>query len=187
MDKILLINACIRPNSRTIELTKHVLSKLQGEVDELELYKLDLSPLNLERMAIRDNAMKCNDFSNSLFDLAKQFASKDVIVVAAPYWDLMFPAIVKNYFETITVNGLTFKYGANGMPQGLCRAHKLIYVTTSGGPIINNFGFDYISAISKTFFGIDEVLFVSAEGLDIYGANVEEIMKKAKKSFDINE
>jgi FMN-dependent NADH-azoreductase len=97
-------------------------------------------------------------FSNELFDLAKQFAEAETIVVAAPYWDLMFPAILKVYFETITVNGLTFKYGANGIPQGLCKAKKLIYVTTSGGPIFKNFGYEYVSTIAKTFFNIEDTV-----------------------------
>ena len=97
----------------------------------------------------------------------------------------MFPAVVKNYFENITVNGLTFAYSENGIPYGLCKAKRLIYVTTSGGPIIYNFGFDYVSALAKNFYGIKEVCCIKAEGLDVYGANVAKIIEDAKQSIII--
>ena len=157
MEKILFINACIRPNSRTLELANCVLEKLSGEVEEVKLYEEELFPLTLKEMALREKSAKNKDFSHDAFRLAKQFALADTIVLAAPYWDLMFPAIVKNYFEIITVNGLTFAYGENGIPHGLCKAKKLIYVTTAGGPIVYNFGFDYVNALAKSFYGIKEV------------------------------
>ncbi len=183
MDKILFINACVRPNSRTLELAKYVLTGLSGSVEEVKLYEKELSPLTLNDLEIRNNCAKSKDFSGDIFNLSKQFASADVIVIAAPYWDLMFPAVVKNYFENITVNGLTFAYGENGIPYGLCKAKRLIYVTTSGGPIVYNFGFDYVNALAKCFFNISEVQCVSAEGLDVYGADVPKIIEQTKQSF----
>ena len=183
MEKILFINACVRPSSRTLELAKHVLSKLSGRVQEVKLYNEHLLPLDLEQIELRDKSTKTKDFSNPVFDLAKQFANVDTIVIAAPYWDLSFPAVVKSYFENITVNGLTFAYGKNGIPKGLCKAKRLIYVTTSGGPIIHNFGFDYVSALAKNFYGINDVQLVKAEGLDIYDADVFDIMQTVKNSF----
>ena len=161
-----------------------MLKSLDGTVDEVRLYDKALPPLSLKEMEIRDAAAKSKDFSSSLFDLPKQFASADTIVFAAPYWDMMFPAVVKNYLETITVNGLTFAYGKNGIPYGMCQAKKVIYVTTAGGPIIRNFGYEYVTALAKGFFGINEVICVKAEGLDIYGADVDSIMENAKKSFN---
>ena len=183
MEKILFINACVRPNSRTLELAKHVLSKLPGNVEEVKLYNEELIPLNLEEMELRDKSAKSKDFSNKIFSLAKQFANANTIVVGAPYWDLMFPAVLKCYFENITVNGLTFAYGENGIPYGLCKAKKLIYITTSGGPIIYNFGFDYVSALAKNFYGINDVQLVKAEGLDVYGADVSSIIENAKNEL----
>ena len=183
MGEILFINACVRPSSRTFELANHVLSKLSGSVQEVKLYNEQLLPLDLEQIELRDKSTKTKDFSNPVFDLAKQFANVDTIVIAAPYWDLSFPAVVKSYFENITVNGLTFAYGENGIPKGLCKAKRLIYVTTSGGPIMHNFGFDYVSALAKNFYGINDVQLVKAEGLDIYGADVSDIMQTVKNSF----
>lgn len=181
MADILFINACARERSRTLELAKSVLSTLNGEVEEVKLYELDLAPIDAEGLKARDAAVAAKDFSDSRFDLARQFASAKTIVIAAPYWDLSFPATLKLYFETVTVNGLTFAYSENGIPTGLCRAERMIYVTTSGGPIISSFGFDYASALAKSFYGINDVRCVSAEGLDIYGADVDAIMLSAKE------
>lgn len=183
MEKILFINGCIRENSRTLDLAQHVLSKIDGEIEEVKLYDLNIKPLDLEGLEIRDAAKQNNDFSCEIFDLAKQFSSKDVIVIAVPYWDLMFPAVLKNYFEAITVSDLTFTYGENGIPKGLCKARKLIYVTTSGGPIIHNFGYEYVEALAKNFYGINEVQFLSAQCLDIYGSDVSEILNEAKRNI----
>ena len=180
MEKILFINACVRPSSRTLDLAKHVLSKLSGRAEEVKLYNEQLLPLGLEEMDLRDKSSKSKDFSHGLFNYAKQFANAETIVIAAPYWDLSFPAVLKSYFENITVNGLTFAYGEKGIPYGLCKAKKLIYVTTSGGPIIYNFGFDYVSVLAKNFYGINDVQLVKAEGLDIYGADVLSIIENAK-------
>lgn len=185
MSEILFINACIREKSRTLELAKDVLNKIGGTIEEVKINDLELPFLDMNLIKKRDEAKYSKDFSNEMFNNAKQFAAAKNIVIAAPYWDLMFPAVLKCYFENIIINGLTFEYGINGIPKGLCNADRLIYVTTSGGPIINNFGYDYVYSLSKTFFGIKEVKCISAQGLDIYGADSEKILRDAKKGISI--
>ena len=185
MDQILLINACVRPGSRTLELTETLLQKLKGDVQTIKLYETQLPALDLNNMEKRNQAAQNNDFSDTIFDAAKQFAAADIIVVAAPYWDLMFPAVLKIYLENITVSGITFKYSSQGVPQSLCKAKALYYVTTSGGYIgQNDFGFSYIKALANNFFGISTVIRYAAEGLDIFGADVDKIMEQAKAEIN---
>ena len=181
MDKILLINACVRPNSRTLALTEALLQTLPGAVTEVKLFETPMVPLDLAGMALRGEADQKQDFSHPAFDLAKQFAAADVVVIAAPYWDLMFPATLKIYLENITVGGITFRYTPQGRPESLCKAKALHYVTTSGGFIgQNDFGFAYVAALAKNFFEIPEVRRYAAEGLDIFGTDVEAVLEKAK-------
>ena len=118
--------------------------------------------------------------AHPMFRWAKQFAQADTVVLAAPYWDLAFPAKVRGYLEVVSVSGVTFQYGANGIPQGLCKAKRLIYVTTAGGPIVYNLGFDYVKTLARGFYGIPEVCLVKAEGLDIWGADAAAILEQAK-------
>ena len=120
-----------------------------------------------------------------MFKYAQQFANADIVLISAPYWDLSFPAILKTYIENINVNGITFSYSEKGYPVSLCKAKKLIYVTTSGGPIISDdFGFGYIKSLSENFYGINDINYIKAEGLDIWGANIQEILEKAKKDIE---
>lgn len=180
MKKILFINACLRPESRTRELAQSVLERLDGEITELSLFDEQLKPLDLETMSAREEALASGDFSAEIFSRAREFAEADEIVIAAPYWDLLFPAVVRLYMESVTVTGLSFRYSPDGIPIGMCRAERLIYVTTAGGPIgDNNFGFEYVKALAQNFYGIKDVRCFSAEGLDIYGADTGAIMEEA--------
>ena len=179
-NKILFINACVRPESRTAELSQHLLNRLDGEITEVNLYKDNLLPLDKE--GIEKRAL--HNISGRELEYAKQFASADTIVIAAPFWDLSFPAVLKLYFENVTVSGITFEYSETGRPVSKCRAKKLYYITTSGGYIgNNNFGFDYVKALAENFFGINDISFYSAEGLDIFGADVKEIMDESKRKI----
>lgn len=185
MDKILFVNACVRPESRTYDLARHVLTKLDGQAEELRLYDENIPPLDAESMQTRDAAVRAGDLSAPILRYAKQFAEADTVVVAAPYWDLLFPAVVRAYFEAVTVTGVTFKYSPEGFPIGLCKAKKLIYVTTAGGPIMSyNFGFDYVKALAQLYYGISDVTCFTAENLDIIGADAADIMAAAKKTVD---
>ena len=184
MDNIIFIDACVRPCSRTRDLAETLLQNLDGNVQKLRLYDLSLPALDINGMEKRNQAVQNNDFSDSTFDLAKQFAAADVIVIAAPYWDFMFPAVLKSYLENITVAGITFRYSTQGRPESLCSAKALHYVTTAGGFIgQNDFGFGYVEALARNFFGIPEVKRYAAEGLDIFGADVEQIMTQAKATI----
>ena len=187
MENILYINACCRENSRTKELAQHLLYSLSGDIKAVDLYKENICPIDAQLLSKRDDLLKKGMTDDTMFSLAKQFAAADTIVIAAPYWDLMFPSVLKVYLENITVCDVTFRYSDKGIPQSLCKAKNLYYVTTSGGYIgENNFGFDYVRAMAKGFFGIGNVRFFSAEGLDIYGADVEKIMQKAKEDILFN-
>ena len=43
-----------------------------------------------------------------------------------------------------------FRYSDDGRPVGLCRARRLFYVSTSGGPAETDpFGFGYVEALAK--------------------------------------
>ena len=183
--KILFINACVRSNSRTLELAEEVLKYLPGEVTEINLEQEALLPLTGSSLTARDTLLRSAKLDDPSLRYAHQFASAELIVLAAPYWDLSFPAAVKAYLESVTVNGITFHYTPEGFPEGLCKAVKLIYVTTSGGPIMNyNLGYDYVKALSQLYYGILEVQCIKAENLDIDGADVAGILQSAKETIE---
>lgn len=187
MENIVFINACVRLESRTYALAKEIIKQLDGIVEEVNLEKEGIAPLNQNSLKERDIYVKKKDFSAPMLRYAKQFMEADKILIAAPYWDLSFPSTLRIYFEAITISGLSFTYTNAGNPKGLCNAKKLIYVTTAGGAIADmNLGYDYVKALAQTFYEIPEVLCFKVENLDIVGADVEKIMKKAIEEIHSN-
>jgi FMN-dependent NADH-azoreductase/GNAT superfamily N-acetyltransferase len=188
---ILFINACVRSGSRTKRLADHVLSRWDDSIVEIRLADMVFAPTDEAYLDRRDRLLAEGDVSDPIFGYAKQFAAADRIVIAAPYWDLSFPAVLKQYLEKINVPGITFCYTPEGYPMGLCRAKELVYVTTAGGAYVpEEFGFGYVKALAQGFYGIEKVRLVQAVGLDIEGADPEKILResaeKAAKTIAAN-
>lgn len=181
---ILFINACVRRDSRTRRLADKLLARLGGPVQEVRLDRLSFPVADADFLDLRDRLIARGDFSDPAFDLARQFAEAETLVIAAPYWDLSFPAALKQYFEQINVVGVTFKYTEEGVPVGLCRARRLFYVTTAGGCYApEEYGFGYIRALAKNYYGIQDVRLIEAVGLDLYGADVDAILASAEEKI----
>ena len=174
----LYIDCCARTDSRTERLAHSILDKL-GSYEEIKLYEMDLQPLDEPRLKKRNELLSRNQLDADEFKLARQFASAEKIVIAAPFWDLSFPAILKLYIENIYITGIVSTYDANGMPKGLCRAEQLTYVTTAGGPYDGRYSFDYLKTLCTDYFGIPNVELLKAEMLDIAGNDTEAILQEA--------
>ena len=179
---VLFVNGCVRENSRTLELARAVLESIGDTTEEIRLYPDGPEGLDAEKLRLREELLAAKTYDHPMFRFAKQFAAADTVVMAAPYWDLAFPTKIRAYLEEITVSGITFQYGADGIPQGLCKAKRLIYVTTAGGPIVRDFGFEYVKSLAQLFYGIADVCQVTAGGLDIWGNNPAEILERAKRN-----
>ena len=173
--KVLFLNACARENSRTMVLAEEVLKNIDGEIKEIDLFSEDLRPLDAQKIATRLNNQQLQMY-------AKEFSLADVIVIAAPLWDLSFPALLKTYIENVTIAGITFKYTENG-PVGLCKAEKLYYISTSGGKFVADYGYEYIKGLALNLFGIKETKCFYAEDLDIWGNDDKTILEKSIKEI----
>ncbi|MBO4926712.1 MAG: NAD(P)H-dependent oxidoreductase [Clostridiales bacterium] len=186
---ILFINACVREASRTRRLAEAVLEKIRGEYEAegktFEIEECNLGnvafPVADEAFLLKRDALEAEEkWDDPMFDLARQFAQAEEIVIAAPYWDLSFPAALKQYFEQINVMGITFRYTPEGFPEPMCSAKKLHYVTTVGGALVpEEYGFGYVKALAESFYGITEVSLTQAVGFDIVGADEEQILREA--------
>ena len=148
-------------------LAQHALDRMGGEITEVDLGKENIEPLRLERLELRNALQEERDFSHEMFRYAKAFAEADEILIAAPFWDLAFPAILRNYIENICVQGLTFYYTEEGFPVSLCRAKKLVYVMTAGGPTE----------------GMEETACFKAEMLDVIGVDADGALQKAAEEI----
>ena len=181
---VLFVNACLRgEQSRTLTLCREYLEGV-GDVEEVNLAELKLEPYYGPSAAYRAQLEKDGQFDDPMFDLGRQFAEADEIVIGAPYWDLSFPAALKIYIEHAAVMGMTFHYTEEGYPVGLGKVQRLLYVTTAGGPIQGrNCGFDYVKTLCGDMLGVPQMDFAAAENLDVWGADVEGILTQAEQAL----
>ena len=186
MEKILFINACIRPESRTLELAKYLLSFLEGEVEEVNLEKENIQPLNTQRLKLRQDLLAKEAFDDPMLRYGCQFKQADTIVIAAPFYDFSFPSALKVYFEAIANVGLTFYYDENEEPQTLCRAKRVYYVSTCGSEFVPAFGFEYVKTMFENFYHIHEANCFYADKLDLLNSDPDRIMNKAKEAIRAN-
>lgn len=205
MKHILFLNACVdRERSRTLRLAREVLRVLKTKpssggspdkagkpapsaaVTEVILENEKIPPLDTVRLSHRQAWIDEGLFSGPFFSYARQFRDADQIVVAAPYWDFCFPAILKTYLEAVSVPGLTYRYTPEGDVEGLCRASRLIYVTTRGGYVTDeeDLGYQILRGLCG-YFGIPDVRCVSVSGLDVPPFDVRG--KLARKFAEIPE
>lgn len=182
MKTALFVDCCIRGEaSRSRKLAEAFFANLGKDytVKHLDLMKEGLAPLTAESLAERDALLAAGKADHPRFRYAHEIAAADLVVLAAPFWDLSFPALLKIYIENVSVEGITFRSTEGGL-QGLCRGTDLVLLTTRGG--IYEPGSDweqgvpYLRAIQR-FFGFDRFSFVAADGLDIQGFDGEGALK----------
>ena len=188
MPTLLFINACVRgKDSRTLALAEHLLERIREansrdmafHIEEIRLSTENLLPLNYERLQRRDELLAARQLHDTMFDYANAVAQADMLVIAAPYCDMSFPSSLKIFFEAASVDGITFTYAEDGTPVGLCAAARRDIVHIRGGYIGDcNFGFEYVNALCR-LYGVQSTHFVSAQGLDLDGADVQAIMEDA--------
>ena len=195
MEQLLFINACVRgEKSRSLKLARRFLDRWQqahpdGVITEVDLCKDRPVPQYPEVLAERDALWEAGKLDHPMFDLAHQFANADRIVIAAPFWELSFPAILKIYLERITVTNITFGYNEQGANVGLCKAGKLLLITTRGGNFSlpetawMEMGARQLEALCA-MYGIDSFQCLAAEGLDDIRNDKEAILAEAMGRAD---
>lgn len=191
MERLLFLDCCVRgEDSRTLRLCRRFLEERMKMNPELEitvrkLYQEIIPSMDRTSLAKRDERISAGNMADPLFDDAREFAEADYILIGAPYWDYSFPACLKNYFERISVNGLLFTY-VEDRSVGLCRAEKLMYISTAGGfvPESGHMGELYVKQLCD-FYGIPEFFAFCLQGLDIFGVDCEAKMAEAEKQVAV--
>ena len=160
MKKVLFVNCCIRRDeSRSLKIAKHFLNSLdknEYEIEELCLMEEPLEYFKDSFFEQRERLIAEGKLDHPRFRYAWQFKNADKIVIAAPFWDLSFPALLKVYIENLCVENITFGTTENGL-NGTCKADKLVFITTRGGIYASShleMGSKYIECMCE-FFGIE--------------------------------
>ena len=186
MKDVLFIDCCIRgEQSRTKRLAEAFLAALSLRADvsieRLTLMDEPLMPLSNGFFWQREHLLETGELEHPRFRYAHRFQQADRIVIAAPFWDLSFPALLKVYIENLCVQGITFDCSETSGTFGICRAEKMLLLTTRGGALegstMDN-GTKYLGDMAK-FFGIPAFEHIAADGLDMGLEPVESILSRA--------
>lgn len=185
--KLLYINACVRGGelSRTKRIANAFLDEIEANSSNVKITEKDLmlmNPLFLNYFSFkqREELIENGKFDYFNFDLANEFAKADKIVIAAPFWEFSYPAILRVYIENVSVSGITFRY-ENDKSIGMCNADKMLFITTRGADLSKpenahmEMGSRHLELLSKQF-GIDNYYCIAGDGLDIEGADPEKIV-----------
>lgn len=185
--KLLIVDGCISQrgeHSRTRRLLEAYVEAFRRRHPETETETvtpaalLALKPFDVEMLDQRDALASVQAWDAPVYDLARQFRAADAVVVAAPFWDLSFPAALRTYIEYISANGLTYHYEADGC-HGDCRAAQLVYLTT-GGDVEreDSVGVVYWRQLAA-MFGIPKFDYVFGGGLDLDPEKTESLVESA--------
>ncbi len=162
----MVIDSCMREGSRTRRILRAAMEVLSGryDVETVDVNALALPPVTPETLAERSSGV----VPEETVAVARRIASADRLVIAAPFWDMSFPAALMAFFENISLFGVTFT--DNGRTcEGLCRCRRVMYITTRGMDIetgsARDQGSSYIGALSS-LWGLGEVITVAAWNLD---------------------
>ncbi|MDK0616507.1 FMN-dependent NADH-azoreductase [Clostridium perfringens] len=182
MSKVLYVKANIKNEgeSRTFKVSDSFVEEYKKNNPEDEIITLDLYKENIDFLRVDDlgklfGPKDEESKNNSILKYAYQFADADKYIIAAPMWNLSFPAILKAYIDYVSVSGITFKYTAEG-PVGLLNNKKAVHIVSRGGGYDNSpyeMGDRYLRTILG-FFGIKDIGTIAIDNLDVIGVNVEE-------------
>ncbi|MCY0799721.1 NAD(P)H-dependent oxidoreductase [Providencia rettgeri] len=106
--------------------------------------------------------------------LIEELKISELIVIAAPMYNLSIPSQLKNYFDLIIRAGLTFNY-VNNERIGLLKNKKALILTSQGGLKNANksdYFVDYLRDI-LSFVGIEHTNFIGVEGIAMDTSRIE--------------
>lgn len=181
MKKLVVIDACIREEeSRTRRIAAPIIQVL---AKRYEIVRYDLTEMPMEPLTPRTYADRvAGIIPEWALEAARTIAAADRILIAAPFWDMSFPAVLKTFFEHISLFDITFTDNGHSC-VGLCKCEKVMYVTTRGMNIPTGDpreqGSSYLQALSR-LWDLGIILTVAAWNLDY--ATPEEIEEKIENA-----
>ena len=183
MEKLIIIDSCMREESRTrviLEAAKEVLSA-RYDIETIDVNAIGLPPVTPETLKART----LGKVPEEALSIAGKLASADRIVIAAPFWDMSFPAILKAFFENMSLYNVTFTDDGTTC-TGICRCSKVLYITTRGMNIptgdFRDQGSSYLQALSS-LWGLGEVITVAAWNLDYMP--LEKVAEKVRETAEL--
>ena len=181
MKSLVVINACVRQaDSRTLRIAEPIIAALSERyaVTRYNLPEMDIQPLDPDLFGRRG----LGDIPSWAQEAARAIAGADRILIAAPFWDMSFPAVLKCFIEHTSLFDVTFT--DNGKTcVGLCKAPKVLYITTRGMDIRTGDAREqatpYLKAIGS-LWNLGEITTIAATNMDYISS--DEIDRKISQA-----
>lgn len=106
------------------------------------------------------------------FAALQEFLAADTVVIGVAVYNFSVPSQLKAWVDRILVAGKTFRYGANGRPEGLVGNKRVILLISRGGfygPGTPTESFEHAETYLRSVFGFIGIVpeVVVAEGLAV--------------------
>ena len=164
-----LDSSILGQTSASRELGAAVVARWQRDVSGLEVAYRDLAANPLPHLSGASLAQADAGETALAATVMEEFMAADVIVLGAPMYNFGIPSQLKAWIDRIAVAGKTFRYTAEG-PQGLAGGKKVVVAATYGGMHPAQSGRNFVEPYLRQvfgFLGIEDIEFVSAEGLAV--------------------
>lgn len=150
MSKLLVITAHpgARDYSKSQQIAEAFLANYQSanpstQITHLDLFNLDAPDIDATVYSAFGHLMGGGAFSELSTEqqlalskrqaIIDQFIAHDKYVFVAPMWEFSFPAVLKKYLDIICAARQTFQYNEFGLPMGLLKNKKAVFIQASGG------------------------------------------------------
>lgn len=163
-----LDTSALGTNSVTRELSAAIVARWQDAIPELAVEYRDLDADPLPHLTGRSLAKA--DATQAEADEAtmQQFLAADVVVIGAPFYNFSIPSTLKAWIDRVAVAGRTFRYTAEGKPEGLAGGKRIVIASGRGGLYGDASPADFQEAYLRQvfgFLGVTELEIVRAEGV----------------------
>ena len=111
-------------NSVSRQVTARIVEQLSAAQPEARVIERDLVADPLAHLTLDQFA------DQSTLD---EFLAADTVVIGAPMYNFTLPSQLKAWIDRLAVNGRTFRYTAEGKPEGLAGPKRVIIALSRGG------------------------------------------------------
>lgn len=181
MKRLFHIDSCLRNGSKTKRIADALIDRLSEkyEVETIRLSDYDFPVVKDDILNERSNGYVPEEY----VQIAKKIADADRLVISSPFWDMSFPGALKVFLENMSLFNVTFASNEKEC-YGLCKAEKVLYITTRGMNIKTGDEMEqatpYIKAISR-LWGLGELHVIAAENIDY--STPEQIEEKIQNAI----
>jgi FMN-dependent NADH-azoreductase len=150
-------------NSVSRQLTDKIVDQLRAAQPDAVLIERDLVAEPLAHLTL-------DQFADAT--VLDEFLAAGTVVVGAPMYNFTVPSQLKAWIDRLAVNGRTFRYTAEGKPEGLAGPKPVIVAMSRGGYYgaeQGNAEFEHLESYLKVIFGFIGIVpeFVTADGINL--------------------